>query len=217
MIRLIIKLAGLACLITNLFYIYLIFDQISLKDEKFLSLNKCPFCYGISLCNELQLDKFNKLNHDKYKKYDFNFNDEDSLSNTYFLQWLLNIKNVFYIKDNYSNKKLVMKKLAHSSELAEFDSNEIICSNKCLNKLVSANKKIFKYKFSFESFKKFTEYFEIESTLCFSERFLNILYEDYNEIDGKNYFYPNIYLLTTLILNPEPIFLQVGSLLNCFI
>jgi hypothetical protein len=106
-----------------------------------------------------------------------------------------------------------MKKLAHSSELDEFDMNEINCSKKCLNKLISLNKKIFKYKFSIKSFQKFTDYLEIESSLCFSERILNILYDSYLEVDGKNYFYPNVYLLTTFKINPEPIFLQVLTLL----
>lgn len=70
-------------------------------------LDRCPACYGISICPELYSDQIIMKSGNPWST-------------------LFNAKNVFYGYTK-TNKPVVMKKLAHSWELKEFDMN--LCGN----------------------------------------------------------------------------------------
>lgn len=69
-------------------------------------LNRCPACYGVSVCPEL-------------------YSNQIILESGHHWSRLFNAKNIYY-GFTKSNKRVVLKKLAHDWELKEFDSN--LCS-----------------------------------------------------------------------------------------
>ena len=215
MLRLIVKIAAFLYLLSILILVYLKLDAINLADEAFLNKEKCPFCFGLSLCDELAPSA------DTYRRYDFSFSDQQQEGlNTHFFTWLLNIKNIFFIKDNFSNKNMVLKKLAHESELVDFDAKEISCYDhgekskygQCLAEFFMLNKNtLSKQRITSQLLKEYSVYLEIEVTKCFTDRMLDLFYMNTLESqqNGTDYMDENIMFLSTLKINPEPIILQV--------
>ena len=207
MLKLVVKLAGFLYIIFNLIFLFFKFDAIQLGTEEFLSKKNCPFCYGISICHELELNNINS------RLYDFVFDNENDLLNTYHLKKLFNIKNVYFIKDNFSNKKFLLKKLAHDSELEDFDIKEVNCLENyaCLNDFIQSNKAhLINQRINSTFLKINYKVLNIESVKCFTDRILNLIYKNkFNSKDSENYFDKNVMLLTTLKINPEPLILQV--------
>lgn len=212
----ILKLAFFIYIFINLFVLFLKFDSIQLSDEAFLNIRTCPFCFGQTLCNEL------KQNFISNKVNDFVFINQNNLFNTYFLNSLFNVKNIYPLKDNLKKKDLILKKLAHDSEFLDFDGKELDCYDKenskrndaCLYSLITSNKKVLSDQpLAYSFLKTHSEYLGIESVSCFSQRMLNIFYNQtiYSKIvkTANNYFDQNVIILFTLKINPEPIFLQV--------
>lgn len=174
-------------------YLYKLFNEplINICD-----LEKCPFCYGMDFCTEFQ---------------------HVALNNTSFLNLFTNyfsVKNVYY--GTYINNSVVLKKLAHNSELKNLDL--LICKNQNLSGNCVINKVD-----SFEDYKlKITE--SVKDTnvkkstiknlrICTNEGVNNVLkiLESLNT-NPKSDFYKNVW--TILQVNAEPILIQV---LNIFI
>lgn len=178
--------------IFNLILIFLKFDEINFVEEKFLQLQTCPFCYGTSFCNQL------------YQKI-IKLENQNSLSGTFFFQSLLNIKNVFFVVDSFTDQKYVFKKLAHSNELDQFDLNE-------KQRIESIPKSILAKKLDADLFKQISNYLQIEIGTCLSQRLLDLMYLSFikfNNLSEKKLELINLMLLTTLKINPEPLILQV--------
>lgn len=161
---------------------------------------KCPACYGISLCPDIDNNKI-KFEYD-------NFN---SIFNN-----LFGIKNVFFGK--YGNIKVVMKKLAHNSELKNFD--KMICSSSDLKELCFKDSKENKSKINFHQL-ILTELQnlnkndpDIKLRVCpsvenFDDIFSSVQKENFTNNDD---YYK--YLWSSIKLNPEPIMLQVIILIK---
>lgn len=191
------------CLLFNLILLYLELDQISLANESLLELNKCPLCYGVSFCNELLIQ------NDRFNLY-----LEHSWTYTNFFNGLFNIKNVYFARDALSDRKFVLKKLAHQSELQDFRLNELKCekipSANCITHLIYAEKHELAERLRETTFKRFTQALGLEIATCFTQRMIDLMYESYSEYEKtEDFFLRNIALLTTLKINPEPIVLQV--------
>ena len=181
----------------NLIFIYLQFDEIDLSDENFLNLKSCPFCYGHSLCSNIQ-----------FKTGFFNFKLSKSLHNKYLFQDLFNIKNVFFLDETVSGGKAVLKKLAHSHELNSFDSKDL---NSMKNFLMQ-NRDKFEKQFESDFFRKASEHLGIQILTCFTPRLARRVYKTFHEEEtsARNFTIKNLILLTTLKINPEPVVLQVN-------
>jgi hypothetical protein len=112
---------------------------------------------------------------------------------------------------------MILKKLAHDSELDEFDSNEIECKHGCLRKFYEENPTEFESGISVEILKRASTNLEIESFSCINERLTRLLMKNYIEHDfsanSRNHSVAMNILLSTLRINSEPIVLQV----HCFI
>ena len=208
LLRRILILIGFVNISLYLFIIYLQIDEIKLNDEiSFLNLNKCPFCYGIDICDEL-IDK------NGFSKYYITFDEAKSYfyMNSYILQNIFNIKNIWFGIENFSGKELVFKKLAHNSELLSFDLTESFClDNKnmpevCKTSIAYLNASILNEKLNENNLAKISKLLEIQCTECFSQRLIDKIYSETNQ---HSYLTQNTMLLTTLKINPEPIVLQV--------
>jgi hypothetical protein len=202
MIDKIIYVSAFICVLINIFLVYLKFDQININDEKFINLNECPYCFGTSLCQDFLFNI----------KHDFEIVGSDGFFfiNTYFFHSLFNIKNVYFVRDKFSNHMFVFKKLGHNIELDKFDSDRSFKSfiNSQFN---SSQSMILKKKLSLKMLKKYSNVLNIEITKCFTNRLVDMLYDNYIEASKNSFDYltANVNLLTSLKINPEPIVLQV--------
>lgn len=159
-------------------------------------LHKCPACYGVSACHNIH--KVNLL-----------WNEINAITSN-----LFGVKNVFF--GTYNGNKVVLKKLAHSSELKAFDimlCNKLQlkypCSNITLNEL---------HALDFYDFiqKTITNDFSNDDSsrlrLCPTAQHLDDLFDNVHlnnkHIDRTEYL---INLWTLVSLNPEPLILQVYS------
>ncbi|CAK9801676.1 Divergent protein kinase domain 2A [Anthophora plagiata] len=164
----------------------------------FIELDKCPACFGTSACNyiyevDITLDNF-------YSAFSYFFG----------------VKNVFFGVLN--KNKVVLKKLAQSFELNEFD--QMLCENKNLSHICTRNTKATSSKFNIN----FLELIEKEINLDFSKdnfsrlrlcpnvqhlnNLLQHVYHNNKDIDPE-ILNLNIWVLTAL--NPEPLLLQILS------
>lgn len=154
---------------------------------------KCPTCYGVSMCHNIH--KINLLWHD---------------TNT-IISHLFGVKNVFFA--TYNQRKVVLKKLAQSSELKAFDITlctklqlEYPCMNVLLDRYVDF------YNYIKETITlDFSKDDSSHLRLCPTLQHLDDLF--YNIYLNNKYINPTQYLInlwTLVSLNPEPLILQVN-------
>ncbi|CAH2215388.1 jg22769 [Pararge aegeria aegeria] len=128
-------------------------------------LHRCPACYGVTVCPEL-------------------YSNQITLDSSH---WnMFNAKNIYYGYTK-SNRRVVLKKLAHNWELKEFDDN--LCNNWRLKlDYTEPRKGLVMCPYAY-------------SLYDFIQSFLN------NKREGYKSELINIW--TMLSINPEPIILQV--------
>ena len=90
--------------------IYFSLKNNRLTKEEFLEVQKCPACYGSSMCFSLFDDQFDLSGISKYEMLD-----------------VVNIKNVHFAYHKVHNHRIVLKKLAHIDEIRAVD--EAICKD----------------------------------------------------------------------------------------
>lgn len=99
--------------------IAILINQLGFDVVDLTEIEKCPACYGVSMCQNIQDISLDFLNF-------------HSIFNLIF-----GVKNVYY--GNYGNEKVVMKKLASNVELAVFDKTTVHTfadKNKAFNALI---------------------------------------------------------------------------------
>ncbi|XP_070165715.1 divergent protein kinase domain 2A [Polyergus mexicanus] len=160
--------------------------------------HKCPVCYGVSACHNIH--QINLLWHD---------------INT-IVSHLFGVKNVFFA--TYNQSKVVLKKLAQSSELKAFDvalCKKLHLEYPCTNVLLD------KYIVDFDNRIKetITSNFSKDNSsrlrLCPTIQHLDDLF--YNVHLNNKHIDPTQYLInlwTLVSLNPEPLILQILSAEN---
>lgn len=155
--------------------------------------HKCPACYGVSMCHNIH--KINLLWH--------NINT--------IISHLFGVKNVFFA--TYNQRKVVLKKLAQSSELKAFDimlckklQLEYPCTNVLLDRYIDF------YNYIKETITSdFSEDDSSRLRLCPTLQHLDDLF--YNIYLNNKYIDRTQYLInlwTLISLNPEPLILQVN-------
>lgn len=182
----------------------ILFSQICVKIQnlyfsttQLVELHKCPACYGVSACHNIH-------------KVTILWNDVHTL-----LSFLFGIKNVFF--GIYNGNKIVLKKLAHSSELKTLDITfcnilhlQYPCSNistEVLNKHAADFDEHIKKAITSE----FSNDDSSRLRLCPTIQHLNDLF--YNIRPKNNHTDPTEHLInlwTLIFINPEPLILQVN-------
>jgi hypothetical protein len=187
-------------ILINFLYWLIYSDEIDIGHERFLNLKSCPFCFGYSLCGDIQFEN---------SRFDFQLDPSGYIPKTYQFQEFINIKNVFYLNDRLSHRKLILKKLAYFSELEEFDERERKCSSTCIKKFAPTSNRI-----DGEFLRNASQSQQIDVLSCFSDRLARLLVTSYTEHDfsndKRNNSIPMLTLLSTLKINPEPVILQVN-------
>ncbi|XP_038049996.1 divergent protein kinase domain 2A-like [Patiria miniata] len=163
-----------------------------LEDRDFVGVDKCPACYGTSMCHE--------FNHGHLSL--------SSYSRMRFLD-IVNVKNVYFGWHNEKNIDVILKRLGHDTELASFDAN--LCKNAGAGQDCDVAKSIFQTKFSRVLETTSLEVAHVEGlsdvVRCPSERLLErilMMYRDH--VPGQSLSKDHkLMLMTMLSVNPEPI------------
>ena len=157
------------------------------------SWNRCPACYGVSLCPEL-------------------YSDQVTLQSSTTLSRIFNAKNIYYGYTK-SNRRVVLKKLAHNSELQTFDENLCVmfklkwnCVPKDLLKIPSIDDKLIQlveYNLTKPDHSPRKGLVMCPYAYSLFDFILPVLNSKKDQVDM-------MYIFTMLSLNPEPIILQVN-------
>lgn len=160
-----------------------------------MELHKCPACYGVSACHNIH-------------KIDLLWNDVNAI-----ISYLFGVKNVFF--GTYNQSKVVLKKLAHSSELEALDVT--LCNKLHSEYPCSILVPLDRYMIDFYDLirKTIASDFSQDDTsrlrLCPTLDHLDELF--YNVHLNNKYINPTQYLInlwTLISINPEPLILQVN-------
>ena len=180
------------------YHFFLMTTRNHLEDPTYLGVDKCPACYGTSLCEQFSEGNFEFESYSRLRFLDF-----------------VNIKNVYY--GLYLNKHhVILKKLAHNTELALFDKD--LCMEATQHEDCEVARDIFKTKFS-EVLR--TEVFSGDQVgglsdlvRCPSQRLLQKIWNGFLERQSRGYMARDnkMMLMSTLAINPEPVMLTVITL-----
>ena len=180
-----------------LFLTVFICGRHQLLDEKFVELSTCPACYGQSICPEM-------LQQQNVAVSTIQLSGVSSLR----VFKILNYKNVYF---GCSDKvTLVLKKLAHDSELHEFDKK--ICD---ITKVMNCNvSEVIDYLVKKNNYNvsqivdQHLSLFTSDGIMCNHTRILQYLYRKYTNIDSGPYHQQHF--LTMLAVNFEPLLINVS-------
>lgn len=160
--------------------------------------HKCPACYGVSACHNIH--KINLLWHD---------------INT-ITSHLFGVKNVFFA--TYNRSKVVLKKLAQSSELKAFDIMlckklhlEYPCTSVLLDRYITYFYEYIKEIVTSDFSKDDTRRLRLCPTIQHLDDLFHNVHLNNKHIDPTQYL---INLWTLISLNPEPLILQILSAEN---
>lgn len=156
-------------------------------------IHKCPVCYGVSACDNIL--EINLLWHEVSAIFSH----------------LFGVKNVFF--GTYNQSKVVLKKLAHSSELKAFDIAlchkfhlEYPCSNIPLENYTADFYDFIVHTITLNFSKDDTSRLRLCPTIQhFNDLFHNVHFNN-KHINSIQYL---INLWTLVSINPEPLILQV--------
>ena len=189
----------LVCLIAVVIYgkTYVGLGKNRLTDEEFLGVQKCPACYGSSLCFEFFDDQIQLSGISRYSVFD-----------------TINLRNVHFAFHKYKEHDVVIKKLGFNSEIKTIDDQ--ICEDSFRKPgcdlaqrfVVSQTAQdITKNGLSPKHLKDTTFMF-----MCPTHRLIDRVLEKYVEKNrGKHISIDTqLQILYTAKVNPEPLLLQVG-------
>lgn len=184
------------------FYVYLglflSFRTNHLKTDSFVETDKCPACFGHSLCVALQSERILFTGWSKIRLLD-----------------MVNIKNVHTAKHLDFDDQMIIKKLAHDNELEEVD--EKICRDANRPKgcdvarvlhITNMGDKIQKHGLLPEHLLKTNHMFSCP-TYSLIDRIFNY-YQEKLKPDKKGEWYTRdkLQIYATALINPEPLLLQ---------
>ncbi|XP_064087734.1 divergent protein kinase domain 2A-like [Macrobrachium nipponense] len=176
--------------------IIIIFGWRQMLDENLVDLHTCPACYGQSHCSSM------------FEKETFNRNIRlTSYSQVKYMNYI-NIKNVYYAK--FGEEHVVLKKLAHDSELREIDEKFCKASKLPHNCNVSQAIKIIVTRAGNDIFQVIRNnkvlFEESDAVKCSHDRNILKLYEAFARTDSGPYHIHHF--LTMLAVNMEPLLIM---------
>ncbi|XP_012262670.2 divergent protein kinase domain 2A-like [Athalia rosae] len=175
-----------------------VLKTLRLTAAQLTDLQKCPACFGLSLCDAILNNKISIRHKNAYATF----------AN------LFGSKNVFF--GTYGKEKVVLKKLAHTSELEAFD--KMLCSDQKLLELcvTNSNKKAIPRNIDFYTrvIREITSDFTSENIsnlkLCpITDHMDDLLYNVYANGGKNEKEISHAYLWTMIKINPEPLVLQI--------
>ncbi|XP_072180532.1 divergent protein kinase domain 2A-like [Diadema setosum] len=195
------QLCWLAVLATAcLFVYYHLYQQFTvnhLQNEYFTEVDKCPACFGTSLC-------------DRFSRGEYRFHSYSSIR----LLDYVNLKNV-YFATFLDRKPVVLKKLGHNDEHRQLDRDLCTHDKGQPGKRCDVAQQVYQSKLSDISYRESlleTDVMGLSDLVrCPSRRLLDRIWDRYGErkMDGKLGRDNKLMLATTLAFNPEPIIFKI--------
>lgn len=195
-------------LLMNTHNLFASFQKNELTDRRFINLNKCPACFGTSWCRKFMNGQVSFETWGRLR-----FLDVFNVKNVYFAQ---------YGEPREGTRRVVLKRLGSNQELAEIDQK--ICKRATGRPRCDLIQAMYKTEFARINgdVRLLTpEVVEGWSDLvhCPSQRLLDRVVRRYAETkDSGSFLLKNLkdtermQLLMTMAFNPEPLVLQVLSL-----
>lgn len=160
--------------------------------------HKCPVCYGVSACHDIN-------------KISLSWHDVNAI-----ISHLFDVKNVFFA--TYNQSKVVLKKLAQSSELEALDvmfckklQLEHPCSGISLDRYIADFSNRIRETLTFDFSKDDSSRLRLCPTIQHFDELFHNVHLNNKYIDPTQY---SINFWTLVSLNPEPLILQILSAEN---
>lgn len=157
--------------------------------------HKCPVCYGVSACHDIN-------------KISLSWHDVNAI-----ISHLFDVKNVFFA--TYNQSKVVLKKLAQSSELEALDvmfckklQLEHPCSGISLDRYIADFSNRIRETLTFDFSKDDSSRLRLCPTIQHFDELFHNVHLNNKYIDPTQY---SINFWTLVSLNPEPLILQVND------
>ncbi|KAI4806544.1 hypothetical protein KUCAC02_017363, partial [Chaenocephalus aceratus] len=209
-LKLLLVVGLFVILLMNTHSLFASFQKNELTDRRFINLNKCPACFGTSWCRKFMNGQVSFETWGRLR-----FLDVFNVKNVYFAQ---------YGEPREGTRRVVLKRLGSNQELAEIDQK--ICKRATGRPRCDLIQAMYKTEFARINgdVRLLTpEVVEGWSDLvhCPSQRLLDRVVRRYAETkDSGSFLLKNLkdtermQLLMTLAFNPEPLVLQVTSVLT---
>ena len=200
------KYRHILCFIFFIIAIILYYQNAIIRvNENFFLDSKCPACYGRNLCEKFL---YKKTSNDVVTQQ-----EELKIFSRWNILNVLNVKNVFYGK--FANNIYVLKKLAHNSELAQFDNNvcllvkNISMRLSCEPSMALTTLILQKNKTIERIVQDYNILFEKSHVVqCKDFQLINYLWKRFQAFYNHKNSLENF--ITLLAINPEPLFLIVS-------
>ncbi|XP_045201226.2 divergent protein kinase domain 2A-like [Mercenaria mercenaria] len=181
--------------------LYWIFTENYLGEPALVEINKCPVCYGESLCQTLLRNQIKLSNLAKVRFLDIFGSNSDRMYHA-----TLN-------SPNRGNTEIVLKKLGKNHDLSDLDA--LICSKAKMADDCDVSSAISKLSFVKQSGQdaKFAKYLQGSSKMfyCPSTRLVSELFNKYKERSATDEvtLRDRVKIWSTAIINQEPLLLQM--------
>jgi len=187
-----------------------------------LQMQSCGACYGVSYCPRLQEALPKGLHNDLFTDTD-HMNLEGWKHVFPFLEW-----NHYVAHDKTTQRKVVLKRLGNSTQMRVLDSSicelsvehksgiKVIVGNLGTSQTLCDTNQAIQHTNFVRAAELHPAFWKQSSSLmhCPSQRFIDLIMQGYHERHqtGEWTFLDKSYLLTTIIINLEPLILQVNVL-----
>ncbi|KAL4220702.1 Chromosome X 36 [Mactra antiquata] len=178
--------------------LYWIFTQNFLSESAYLDREKCPLCFGESLCPKLQQNSIKPSSLSKTKVYDV------------LRPYATTKVHLASLEKDGVKTDLILKKLGNDHDLSDFEAR--ICSQigdmSC--DIATAATRLMGKVEQGQSFGKFLQG-SSKMMFCPSTRLLSELFGKYEEISGSGHVLTRekLQIWTTSVINQEPLTLQI--------
>ncbi|XP_060572616.1 divergent protein kinase domain 2A-like [Ruditapes philippinarum] len=181
--------------------LYWIFTENYLGQYNFVEINKCPVCYGDSLCQTLLKNQVQLSNIAKVRLLDIFGTNAERIHHA-----TLNTKNL-------GKQEVVLKKLGTHHDLSDLDA--LICSKAKMAENCDVSLAVSRLSFVKQSGddSKFAKYLRGSSKMffCPSTRLVSELFSKYKErsSDDEMMVRDRVKIWSTAVINQEPLLLQM--------
>lgn len=179
--------------------VYWITTLNHLSDATFLETEKCPACFGESLCPRLLDSEIEFTGISKFRSFD-----------------VLNAKHIYFARDKVTGGQLVVKKLARDKDFDDIDTK--ICHDAEMNNHCDLRSAVLRLPVTQGGTKldQFAKHLQglTPMFVCPSTRLIQRVMDKYREriSTGQLVNRDKVQLWTTSLINAEPILLQVSLL-----
>lgn len=167
-----------------------------LTTDSYLETDKCPACYGHSMCRTLYDNRVQMTGWSKFAFFD-----------------MVNNKNVHYAHHTDKKRNIVLKKLGHDKEFADWDDR--ICRQASRTSPCDVSRLVYRTRTAIEISKIDLQPAHLKGLsfmfMCPTYRMIDYALQRYKEVLKPDHilFRDKVQFMATAMMNSEPLLLQV--------